>query len=598
MPDAPRRAWRGGRRARMTMAGDTARATRGPGAQLLALWRSLRASAARRRIVWTASGILFTIGANAIGQIRLNAWQGDFYDALEGRKLDEFLHQSLVFVGIVAVLLTLVVSQTWLTETLKLRLRDWLTGDLLDRWLAPGRAYRLRLSGEIGRNPDQRLHADAQHLTQLTAGLGIGLVQSSLLLVSFVGVLWTLSANVTFHLGDRSFGIPGYMVWCALGYSLAGSLLAWAVGRPLVRIDETLYASEADLRYGLVHVSESSEGVALYRGEADERARLGLRLATVIDVMRQRAWGLAQLTWVTSGYGWLAIVVPVLVAAPGYFMGDISFGTLMMVVGAFNQVQSSLRWFVDNVATIADWRATLLRVMALRDALETIDETGSDGDGRPRIRFTRNDRPVLELVGLSVALREDDVRIAEGDLRLERGERLLVLGGPEVGKSTLFRAIAGVWPWGEGEIRLPEPDGMLFLPNKPYLPPGPLRAALAYPAPADSIEDARARGALESVGLGHRAEDLDEKERWESELGLDEQQRIAFARALLLRPAWLFLDDAGSALGSRQRRALIETLTRDRPDMSIIAFRRDDDSVDATLFPRKVHVVRDEAESA
>ena len=582
----------------MTAPDPPARATRGPVAQLRTLWRALGASPARRPILWTAGGILFTICANAVGQVRLNAWQRDFYNALEGRHLDAFLHQSLIFLGIVAFLLTLVVTQTWLDQTLKLRLRDWLTGDLLDRWLAPGRAYRLRLEGEIGRNPDQRLHEDARKLTELTAGMGIGLAQSGLLLVSFIGVLWTLSAEVTFHVGGKSFGIPGYMVWCALGYSLAGSALAWAVGRPLVKIDERLYGREAELRYGLVRVSEAAEGVALYRGEADERARLGRALATVIDMMMHRAWALARLTWVTSGYGWLAIVVPVLVAAPGYFAGDISFGTLMMVVGAFNQVQSSLRWFIDNVATIADWRATLLRVMALRDAVEALDDAPAEGDDRPRIRVVRNSDPVLELVGLSVALRGSAVRIEGGDLRLAQGERLLLLGGPDSGKSTLFRALAGVWPWGAGEIRLPEPDGMLFLPNRPYLPPGTLRAALAYPTPAESIAPDAAAAALDRVGLGHMGAQLEQESRWESELALDEQQRIAFARALLLRPAWLFLDDSGSALGRARRGELIAALIDARPDMSIIAFRRDDDIADASLFPRRANVVRDAASPA
>lgn len=561
--------------------------------ELQVLWRALRRSRASVRIFWISAAIVFVIIANAVGQIRLNRWRGDFYDALEERNIDAFLDQTLTFLAVVAVLLALGVSQTWLDAVLKLRLRDWLSANLLDLWLDPGRAYRLRLAGEIGRNPDQRIHEDARKLTDLTVALGLGLIQSTLLLASFVGVLWVLSANVVFELRGQTFTVPGYMVWCALGYSLAGSVLAWVVGRPLVRINEILYGREAELRYGMVRVSDAAEGIAVYRGEADEREALGHKLAAVIESMTRRASGLAALAWVTGGYGWLALIVPILVAAPGYFTGDLSFGTLMMVVGAFNQVQQALRWFVDNFATIADWRATLLRVMAIRDALEDIGAVVPGEAQRPRIRVTRNSLPRLELVGFSVALHNGSARLACGDLSLEQGERLLVRGGPDTGKTMMFRALAGIWPWGTGEIRLPPAEDILFLPNRPYLPPGTLLRTISYPAQPAPLDDDAASAALDRVGLGHIADELDRDTNWESELTLDEQQRLAFARALIRRPAWLFLDDAASAMGGPQRRMMIEALTEASPEISIIAFRRDEDTEDAVLFSRQVRIIRE-----
>ena len=224
--------------------------------QLLSLARALATSRYRYRLGLLAAGIVFVIGANAAGQIRLNVWQGDFYDAIEQRHVPAFAHQLLVFLVIAGGLLVLVVAQTWLREMTNVKLREWLTHDLLDQWLAPKRAYLLSFAGEIGDNPDQRIHQDSQHLTELTTALAIGLLQSTLLLASFVGVLWVLSEQVVFDIGGRSLAIPGYMVWCALAYSLGGSLLAWRVGRPLVALNAERYAREADLRFALVRVNE------------------------------------------------------------------------------------------------------------------------------------------------------------------------------------------------------------------------------------------------------------------------------------------------------------------------------------------------------
>jgi vitamin B12/bleomycin/antimicrobial peptide transport system ATP-binding/permease protein len=237
-------------------------------AQLRSLLSALAASPYRRRLALLAAGIVVVICANSVGQIWLNVWQGSFFDAIEQRDLATFGGQLLVFCLIVGALLVLVVAQTWLREMLQVRLREWLTHDLLDRWLAPRRAYLLAQAGEIGSNPDQRVHEDTRHLVDLSTNLAVGLLQATLLLVSFVGVLWVLSAQVVFAVGDHSFGLPGYMVWCALAYALGGSWLAWRVGRPLIELNATRYAREAELRFALVRVSESAEGIAANRRSA------------------------------------------------------------------------------------------------------------------------------------------------------------------------------------------------------------------------------------------------------------------------------------------------------------------------------------------
>ncbi len=381
--------------------------------QLYTLWRALRASRHWRSVGLLAAGIVLVVCLNAVGQIRLNTWQGAFYDAIEQRAVAAFTAQLLVFLVIAGGLLVLVVAQTWLQQMITVRLREWLAHDLLDQWLAPRRAYLLSFAGEIGVNPDQRIAQDALHLSELTAILGVGLLQSSLLLVSFVGVLWILSANVMFEVGGHSFAIPGYMVWCAIAYALGGSLLAWRVGRPLVSLNAERYQRESDLRFALVRVNEHADGIALHAGEADERRILDEPVDRVIAMMARLAGGIARLTWITSGYGWLAIVAPIIVAAPGYFDGELSFGALMMVVGAFNQVQSSLRWFVDNLAQIADWRATLLRIVSFRDALPGVETIGAE-TGRIAIVDAGAEKLVLEDLGGRLARRMRHARPGAG----------------------------------------------------------------------------------------------------------------------------------------------------------------------------------------
>jgi vitamin B12/bleomycin/antimicrobial peptide transport system ATP-binding/permease protein len=264
--------------------------------------------------------------------------------------------------------------------------------------------------------------------------------------------------------------------------------------------------------------------------------------------------------------------VPIVVAAPGYFDGELSFGALMMVVGAFNQVQSSLRWFVDNLAQIADWRATLLRVVAFRDALPALETIGEE-TGRIEMIDAGSDQLVLE--DLEVALPDACATLDQARVEVKPGERVQILGKPGAGKSTLFRALAGMWPWGAGTIQLPPREAMMFMPQRPYLPLGTLRAAVSYPAEPDRFDDGAVRAALEQVDLGHLAPALDRTERWDRQLSLDEQQRLAFTRLLLHRPRWVVADDAIGALDEDHRRLVISTLARELAPATLIRLGRD-----------------------
>ncbi|MBA1154900.1 ABC transporter ATP-binding protein/permease [Microvirga mediterraneensis] len=514
------------------------------------------------------AAILVILVGNMFGQVRLNQWNGAFFDAVEKRDTSAFFHQLLVFVVIVGVLLALVVAQTWLQERLKIRLRQRLTQVLLDIWLKPNRAYQMGFMGENGAQPDQRMQEDCRLFSELSTELGVGMLQAFLLLVSFIGVLWALSGPVSFTLGGREITISGYMVWVAVGYAGIGSGLTWLVGRPMIRLNTLRYAREAELRFALVRVNESAESVALYNGEPDERRNLDEFVEAVLKASRRLSGGLARLTWITSGYGWLAIVVPILAAAPDYFAGRLSFGEMMMVVGAFNQVQSALRYFVDNFPKIADWRSAVLRVATFRQAAIDLDEVAAESS---KIETGPHPKGWLSFEGVSIALNDGSILIEDATAEIQPGERVLIMGESGAGKSTLFRAISGLWPWGSGRIRIPKAEEMMFLPQRPYLPLGTLRAAISYPASPETFDDADVREALERCGLGEFVDMLDKPERWDRSLSLGQQQRVAFARVLLHRPKWVFMDEATSALDEENQASMLALFENELKGASVLS---------------------------
>ena len=522
----------------------------------------------RRTLFALAAGLVAVIVCYMLAQVRLNTWNGSFFDAVEQKNLTAFGEQLLIFLGIIAVLLVLVVAQTWLQETIKYRIREWLIHTLLDEWLVPGRAYRLGMTSDRSSNPDQRVQEDTRVLTELTTELGVGVVQSALMLVSFMGILWLLSDQVVFKLESGSFSVPGYMVWCALIYAALGSGMTWWVGAPLIDLNSARYAREAELRFALVRVSESAESVALYGGEDDERRHLDQNVASVIAAMRRLSGALSRLMWITSGYGWLLIVVPIIVAAPGYFGGDLSFGGLMMVVGAFTQVQQALNWFVTNFPKIADWRAALNRVATFHHSLEHVDDIE---DEHERITLGKHPRGMLAFEQVGILLADGSVVIDEATAEIRRGERVLIKGESGSGKSTLFRAIAGLWPWGTGKILLPPRHSMEFMPQRPYLPLGTLRGAVTYPAGPDEYDNGKIEDSLRRVGLEEFVPLLDKEERWDKAMSLGQQQRLAFARLLLHRPSWIFLDEATAALDDENQGVVMSIFDEELPEATIIS---------------------------
>jgi vitamin B12/bleomycin/antimicrobial peptide transport system ATP-binding/permease protein len=355
---------------------------------------ALRLSPGRRGLALLVAATLFAVGATAVAQVRLNAWNGPFYEAIAQRNFSAFLYELLVFAAIAGGLLVLNVAQAWLREMIKLNSREWLTRDLVGEWLKPGRHTGLAGAGEIGANPDQRIHEDVRRLTELSADLGIGLLQALVLLLCFLGVLWTVAGELHISIFGVSLPIPGYMVWCALLYAASGSWLTWRVGRPLVGLNTLRSQREAELRFALIRADQGVETAGRFRDEEWERRKLGPALGKVREVARRIVYATAKLTWITAGYGWISIVAPIVIASPAYFSGRCSFGGLMVVVGAFSQVNQSLRWFVDNFALLAEWRAALFRVIRFREAL-LMSEAGRERETAPaHLRdFAKRPRP-------------------------------------------------------------------------------------------------------------------------------------------------------------------------------------------------------------
>jgi len=556
--------------------------------QLSVMIRVLLASAVRSNLLLLIIAIVLVIIATVYGQIALNRWNRPFYNALTQRDFEAFIIQLGVFGRIAGALLILNVAQRWLNEMMKLKLREGVVQDLVEQWLKPQHAFRLASAGPIGINPDQRMHEDARHLTELSSDLGIGLFQASVLLMSFIAVLWALSGTLAFRIIGHDFAIPGYMVWAAVIYAGSASLLSYWTGRPLIAQNAERYAREAALRFSLMRVNEHISAISLCGGEADEQRRIGLDLRAVLDVMRSLVSSVTRLTWVTAGYGWFTIVAPIIVAAPMYFAGNLSFGGLMMAVGAFNQVQSSLRWFVDNFSSIADWRATLLRVVSFRHAAMATEVLHH---GENRIAFVEGKPGTLALEDVEIVSSGGCTKLREGKVEIEAGEHVLIVGEPSSGKTLLFYALAGLWPWGAGRIAWPKGEKVLHVPRIPYLPPGTLREVLAYPTKVENFDDKSFTDALVRLGLERLTPMLDTIKPWHRELSADEQQVVAFSRALLQKPAWVLVDEALESTYEETRRRVIDVLANDLDRAGVVYIGRAE--AHDHFYSRVLHIVRD-----
>jgi putative ATP-binding cassette transporter len=556
--------------------------------QVRDLLGALRVSPVGKTLVALVGGIVVVVAFTAYGQIELNSWNKPFYDAISRRDLRDFIKQVGVFAVIAGGLLVLNVAQRWLAETLQLKLREALANDLVGLWLQPRRAFWLQASGPMGANPDQRMHEDTLKLCDLSVGLGVGLLQAAVLFGCFSNVLWVLSKDFSIFFDGQDHALPGFMLWAAIVYAVAGSLMTYWVGNGLISRNAERYAREGEFRFSLTRINEHLDGISLAGGEADEKRRVAAHIGDVLHATSRVVLGLTNLTWVTAGFGWITIIAPTLVAAPLFFSGKVSFGGLMMAAAAFTQAQSSLRWFVDNFSIIADWRATLLRVADLRQVLASDLEAQAGGS---RIAYVESETGTLAIEALEVRAWTGHDRLDAADLVVHPGQRLLILGAPGTEKTLLFRALAGLWPWGSGTVRRPRGETIHYMPRgTPYLPRGTLAEVLSYAMEPSSYPREALVAALECVGLQRLEPLLDKTGRWERELSMDEQLRLGFARVVLQAPPWLVMDEAFGAFDDDTVELIIDLLSK-LAHTGIIHIGSAGEAHDR-LFTQVVHLVK------
>jgi len=549
----------------------------------------------RNSLIATSFGILLLIIMIAHGQLAILDWTKNFWNAIDRKDLSEFIYQLGVFFVIAGILLVFNVMQTFLNQYLKLKLREGLTDDLIDQWMRPKRAFRLTMAGEIGVNPDQRLHEDARHLAESTADLGVNLLQATIILITFIPSLWATSTGFVFNFAGYSFPLPGYMVWAVILYVSSASLLTWYVGRDLVKINATRYAREADLRASLMRTNRSIQIISPMQGEKVEFEYIGHRVQRVLDAIWEIVVATTKLTGITAGYGWVSNVAPYIIAAPIYFGGGIDLGGMQAAVQAFNQTNTSLRWFVDNYGALADWRATMLRIASFRQAILGMDNADCAQSTRKKHSAFIADE--TELIGeqrisgyfgfdkLVIFTPTGHIVPSTSTLKLTEHQKLLLYCPQDVDKTIVFQALTGFWPWGQGMIN--RPDDIVYLPEMIYLPAATLRQILYYPLLDYDFTDDAVYEALSLVGLDGYIKDLDDDAiDWDRRLNDGDRRCLAFARLKLRKPKWIVANQIMDGVDDEIKTRLSHLIGNKMQDSAFIYLSRRDDEMG--LFTEKI----------
>ena len=504
--------------------------------------------------------------------VRLNRWNADFYNALQSKNVHDFPHLLLIFTGLAFAYILLAVYGRYLRQMLGFRWRQWLTNRYLEQWLGDRAFYRIERD-RLADNPDQRISDDLQSFATTTLSLSLDLLSTLVTLVTFITILWTIAGALTLTAFGTPLVIPGYMVWAAALYAIAGSLIIQKVGHPLVSINYQQQKVEADFRFGLIRVRENAEQIAFYDGIATETANA----KSIFTRIRDNWWMIMKytkrMTFVLSFYGQIAIIFPIMVAAPRYFAGAFSFGVLMQISSAFGTVSDSFSWFINSYSTLVEWRATVNRLREFKRVMRSthLRESISPATAHGGINLHYTSTNALTTTGLSLALPNGTPLARVADISVEPGSRWLVHGPSGAGKSTLMRALAGLWPFGDGTIDAPVDAKMMFIPQQSYLPIGTLKAALSYPSPGGTFSDEESREVLRACNLDDYADRLEETGHWAKILSPGEQQRLAAARVVLHKPDFVFLDEATSALDADNELRLYNTLVERLPKAAILS---------------------------
>jgi putative ATP-binding cassette transporter len=524
------------------------------------------------RLAWPCTlGLLVLIGVNVGFQYGINVWNRAIFDAIEQRNAHTVYVLSAIFVPLVLGSIGLVVAQVYLRMTIQRRWRSWLTTAVIARWLANGRYYQLNLVKGDHQNPEARISEDLRIATESPVDFVAGVISAFLSASTFIVVLWTIGGALSFTVAGSSVTIPGFLVITAVLYAAITSTSMVVIGRHFVRLSEEKNQAEAEFRYVLTRVRENGESIALLGGEEEENSGIDRTFAGVLGKWARLTGQHMRTALVSQGSSLFAPVVPVLLCAPKFLEGSMSLGQVMQAASAFAIVQAAFGWLVDNYPRLADWNASAHRIASLMVSLDGLERAErSDAFGRIRHGKTENGA-MLSLDDLSVTLNDGTGVVKETEVEIEPGERVLVSGESGTGKSTLVRAIAGLWPWGGGSVDFRAGKRLFMLPQRPYIPTGTLRRAVAYPAAADNWTIRKIGAALDKVGLDYLKDRIEEDAPWDQTLSGGEKQRLAFARLLLHRPDIVVLDEATSALDEKSQDRMMETVIRELPKVTIIS---------------------------
>jgi vitamin B12/bleomycin/antimicrobial peptide transport system ATP-binding/permease protein len=522
-----------------------------------------------RGLAWTWSVAAFIlILANLAVGVGLNRWNRWFFDALERKDVATVVSSVSIFLLLIVLGAGFSVAMVRARMTLQVRWRQWITEQLTTRWLGEQRYYRLAITDEEAINPEYRLAEDTRLASEPVVEFVIGFINALLAAATFVGILFVVGGALPVTLFGQTWVIPGYIALAAVVYAAAMSTVTFLVGSPLVQLIGSKNEAEAQFRYEATRVRENAESIALIKGDEDERIRLQDTFALAVTrwsaVIRQHS----NLTWITNSNSFFAPMLPVLLAAPKYMSGELTLGAVMQIAAAFLAVLAALNWFVDNFIRLAEWSASARRVNEFDLALRVLDR---DEAGRTSIEIAESPDHSIYLDDLSIEHQNGSVVIADAAISIAPGDRVLLGGDSGTGKSTLIRAIAGLWPWGRGRILLPKGAKIAFVPQLPYLPLGRLRDALAYPSSGDTLTDEIGRSALKSAGLGHLVDRLDTEERWYQFLSGGERQRVAMARLFIERPTIIVMDEATAALDVESETVLLTRLFEALPETTVIS---------------------------
>jgi putative ATP-binding cassette transporter len=540
-------------------------------------WRLARPYFMESEERWSARvllAVVIALSLTSVGlSVLLNFWRGAFYTALGDKDWDSFIalilfwHRSKTgftfgFTLLASIHVFIAIYEFYLTQLLQIRWRRWLTGKFLNEWMLDHAYYKINLTGshELGTdNPDQRITEDVRDFCETSLSLTLGLISRVVTLFSFLSILWALSAAIQFW----GVSVPGSLVWIALVYAVIGTICTHLTGRPLSALMFRQQRVEADFRYSLVRVRENVEGIALYRGEDQEKTNLLHRFTAVFGNYRAIMYRTLLLNLVTNTYGQAALIFPFVIVAPGYFAGRFAQGVIFQTIDAFSQVERALSWIVDRYPDLASWRAITERLATFHRAIEAARAADTN-----LIRTPSADGS-LRLHDFDLALPNGTKLLENADLTLAEGHSVVVTGRSGTGKSTLFRAVSGIWPYARGNIEVPA--DMFFLPQRPYIPLGTLRYVITFPHDPNQFDHAALAQVLHDVGLPHLVDRLDRDDHWPQSLSGGELQRVAVARALLAKPSWIFLDEATASLDPESETEIYQTLKTHLPDATLVS---------------------------